>query len=103
MNATLYLPHQLPQAVPTEGLVMPDSATGFVNVPEQVPVLMGCAPSLVDVLATGPGYVAYSIFDCEEPVNLSAMAAVSKVSGIEFDPDDELTILCGAVLLVTAN
>jgi hypothetical protein len=103
MNATLYLPHQLPQAVPAEGLVIPDPATGFVKVPEQVSVLMSCAPILVDVLATGPGYVAYSIFDCDGPVNLPAMTAVAKVSGIVFDPDDELTTLCGAVLLVTAN
>ncbi|QNE42039.1 hypothetical protein F1C16_19950 (plasmid) [Hymenobacter sp. NBH84] len=103
MNATLYLPYQLPQAVPTEGLVLPDPATGFVKVPEQVPVLMCCVPSLVDVLASGPGYVAYSIFDCDEPVNLPAMTAVSRVSGIEFDPEDEFATLCGAVLLVTDN
>lgn len=101
MNATLYLPHQLPQAVSIEGLVLPDPITGFVRVPGQVPVLMSCEPSLVDVLATGPGYVAYSIFDCEGPVNLPAMTAVSKVSGIVFDPKDDFTTLCGAILLVT--
>ena len=100
MNATLYLPHQLPQAVPIEGLVMPD-INGFVGVPEQVPVLMSCAPGLVDVLATGAGYVAYSIFDCEGPVNIPAMTAVSEVSGVAFDLDDEFAVLCGAILLVT--
>lgn len=101
MTAILYLPHQLPQEVSTEGLVMPDSATKFAKVPEQVAVLMNCALGLVDVLATGPGYVAYSIFDCEGPVNLPAMTAVSKVSGTVFDPEDEFATLCGAVLLVT--
>lgn len=79
---------------------MPDPATGFARVSEQVPVLMGCAPALVDVLACGPRYVAYSVFDCEGPVNEAAMAAVVAVSGAEFDPKDEDAVLCGPVLVV---
>jgi hypothetical protein len=102
MNATLYLPHQNPQPVSVEGLSLPDPATGFAAVPEQVPALMGCARNLVDVLVSGPGYVAYSVFDCEEPVNETAMAAVAEVSGVDFDPSDEDAVLCGPVLVVAA-
>ena len=68
--------------------------------PERVPGLLGCALGLVDVLACGPGYVAYSVFDCEGPVNEAAMAAVAEVSGAGFDLDDEDTVLCGPVLVV---
>ncbi|SNR52897.1 hypothetical protein [Hymenobacter mucosus] len=55
MKATLYLPHQNPQPVSVEGLSLPEPTTGFAAVSEQVPVLMGCARDLVDVLVSGPG------------------------------------------------
>ena len=100
MNATLYLPHQPPQLVAVEGLCMPDPTTGFARVPDQVPGLLGCAPGLVDVLASGPEYVAYSVFDCEGEANPAAMAAVAAVSGVVFDVEDEDAVLCGAVLVV---
>ena len=100
MNATLYVPQQPPQVVPVEGLCMPDPKTGFARVPVQVPGLLGCAPGLVDVLACGPEYVAYSVFDCEGETNQAAMAAVAAVSGVAFDADDEDAVLCGAVLVV---
>jgi hypothetical protein len=100
MNATLYLPQQPPQKVSAEGLSLPDASTGFARVPEQVPALLGCALGLVDVLASGPGYVVYSVFDCEGEVNYAAMAAVAEVSGVAFDVEDEHVVLCGAVLMV---
>jgi len=100
MNATLYLPYQLPQAVSVDGLSLPDPVTGLARVSEQVPVLMGCARGLVDVLASGPGYVAYSVFDCEGPVNEAAMTAVAEMSGVGFDLADEDAVLCGPVLVV---
>ncbi|TGE21522.1 hypothetical protein E5K00_14645 [Hymenobacter aquaticus] len=101
MNATSYLPHQNPQRVSVEGLSLPDPATGLAAVPEQVPVPIGCSRDLVDVLVRGPRYMAYSVFDCEEPVNEAAMAAVTEVSGVEFDPGDEDAALCGPVLVIT--
>ena len=100
MNATLYLPHQPPQLVAVEGLCMPNPATGFARVPDQVPGLLGCAPELVDVLASGPEYVAYSVFDSDGEANPAAMAAVAAVSGVAFDAEDEDAILRGAVLIV---
>jgi hypothetical protein len=99
MRATLYLPNQLPQPVAVEGLILPDSTTSFSHVPEQIAVLLGCAPKMVDVLASGLGYVAYSVFDSEDEVNVEAMAAVSKISGVSFDQEDEDTILRGAILI----
>ena len=80
---------------------MPDPATGFASVPDQVPALLGCAPGLVDVLASGPEYVAYSVFDSEGEANPAAMAAVAAVSGVAFDSDDEDAVLRGAVLVVS--
>ena len=103
MNATLYLPHLPPQAVSTEGLVLPNPVTGLVGVPAAVPPLLGCVPELVDMLASGPNYVAYSIFDCEGEVNQVAMEAVAAVSGVSFESDDEDAVLRGSVLIVTRN
>jgi hypothetical protein len=101
MTATLYQPQQPPQTVSAAGLQLPDPATGFATVPKHVPVLLNCAPELVDVLASGPQYVAYSIFDCEGPANYAAMEAVAAASGVTFDRNDEDAILRGAVLLLT--
>ena len=102
MNATIYLPQQPPQAVSIEGLIVPNPTTGLVGVPASVPVLLGCMPELVDVLAAGPGYVAYSIFDSEGEVNPVAMEAVEAVSGVSFDLEDEDAVLRGPVLVLTA-
>lgn len=100
MTATLYLPHQLPRVVSVEELSLPDNATGFVKVPSNVAILLDCAPSLVDILASGPEYVAYSIFDCEGEINHTAMVAVSEVSGVKFDELDEDSVLRGGVLIL---
>lgn len=99
MKATLYLPSQPPQSVALEGLILPNSTTNFAHVSEQLAMLLGCAPKMVDVLASGLGYVAYSVFDSEDEVNVEAMAAVSKISGVSFDQEDEDTILRGAILI----
>lgn len=97
MDAFLYFPQQLPQAVAADGLGVP---TGFAQVPERVAALLDCVPELVDVLASGPGYVAYSVFDSEGEVNPSAMAAVAEVSGVAFEAEDEDAVLRGTVLIV---
>ena len=103
MTAILYFPHQLPRVVPIGELSLPDTASGFVKVPSSVAVLLDCAPTLVDVLASGPGYVAYSVFDCEGEINHTAMVAVSEVSGVKFDESDEDSVLRGGVLVVHAT
>jgi hypothetical protein len=101
MNAILYLPRQQPLAVSNEGLCLPGVDTDYVIIPDEVPPLLGCVPGLVDILACGTQYVAYSIFDSEGDVNLAAMEAVAKVSGIEFNPNDDDEVLRGPVMVVT--
>lgn len=103
MQATLYLPQQPPQAVPVDDFRQLDLSTRFAAVPPGVSALMSCAPELVDVLASGSDYVAYSVFDCEGLVNQTAMAAVAKVSGVIFDVEDEDTVLRGPVLVISAD
>ena len=103
MTALLFLPQLPPQAVSIEGLRLPEAKSGLAAVPEPVPILLGCAPGLVDVLASGLDYVAYSVFDCEGQANPTAMEAVAKVSGVSFDIDDEDALLRGPVLIVTRD
>jgi hypothetical protein len=103
MQVTLYLPQQPPQTVPSDVLGQLDLSARFAIVPQSVSALMSCALEVVDVLANGPDYIAYSVFDCEGPVNYAAMSAVAKVSGVTFDVEDEDTVLCGPVLVVTAS
>jgi hypothetical protein len=63
LTVTLYLTGRSPVIV--DKLKSPEIVNGFANVPDQVPTLLGCLPGLVDVLAIGPGYVVYSVFDSE--------------------------------------
>ena len=101
MKATLYLPQQPPQAVSAEGMSMPNPATGFAGVPEEVPALLGCHRELVDILACGQNYVAYSIFDYEGgPCNKAAMQALTELTGHSFEAEDEDCALFGPILVV---
>lgn len=102
MRAILYNPHFDPTQVASTGLHLPDKTTGQVTVPEQVAVLLDCSPGLVDVLACGPHYVAYSIFDSEQDINLAAMHALAELTGISFEADEEDHVLRGPVLVVKA-
>ncbi|WP_162549833.1 hypothetical protein [Hymenobacter nivis] len=99
MYATLYVPQQPPQLITTQGLVLPDAITKLVSIPERVPLLLNCAPGLVDILASDTGYVAYSIFDHEGQINHSAMVALSELTGVRFGYDEDET-LCGTILIV---
>jgi hypothetical protein len=100
LSATLYVPQRLPTLVSTIGLSLPDPATGFARVTEQVAPILGCTPALVDVLVCGGEYVVYSVFDCEEDVNHAAMTAVSELTGTTFNLTDDEMVLCGPVLVV---
>ena len=103
MRAILFLPSQLERSVQATGFTMPDPVTGLVRVPPQAAELLECAHSLVDVLASGPEYVVYSIFDFEGEPNTAAMAAVAKLSGHDFDEADEDHVLARPTLVVYAN
>lgn len=101
MHALLYQPGHPPQAVSPTGFVLPDETTGFVNEAGKAATLLDCAPGLVDVLASGRDYVAFSIFDHEGEPNLEAMRALSNLTGTTFDVDEEDELLRGPILVVT--
>ena len=98
--ATLYLPQQVPHIVPDYKLGSAEETATFSTIPSQVPILLDCRLEAVDVLASGPHYVAYSVFDFEGPANQQAMEALTVLAGISFSLDDEDTILCGPILIV---
>ena len=89
MKTTLYPPGTEPQALPL----------GTAN-PGQ---LLDCAPELVDILANGPGYVIYTVFDHEGPKNLEAMRVVAELTGTPFSPEDDDEVLRGPVLVVLTD
>jgi hypothetical protein len=101
MQATLYIPNQPPQLVSTAGLSLP-LPTGYTSVSDEVVQLLGCPRALVDVLDSGPDYVAFSIFDYEGETNHLAMSALESISGHKYDARDEDQILQGPILVVTA-
>jgi hypothetical protein len=101
MTATLYVPNQPLQLVATNGLSLPTTAV-YASVSDAVAEHLGCANNLVDVLACGPGYVAYSIFDYEGDINHPAMVALSNIAGYPFNAGDEEQALRGPVLVVMA-
>ena len=101
MQAVLYTPQQTPQTVPIDGMTLPDPETRLVQVPEQVHVILNCAPALVDVLSSAPNYIAYAVFDHEGQVNHAAMKALAKLTGVSFGEDED-SFLRGAVLVIQA-
>lgn len=103
VTATLYLPQQAPRLVPAYELDSVDGVAVFSKIPSQVPVLLDCRPEVVDILASGPHYVAYSIFDFEGSTNLLAMEALTVLSGVSFSMNEEDTILCGPILIVQST
>jgi hypothetical protein len=97
MNAIIYLPQQQPHHL----LIDERLNNGLASLPAWVPELLGCEPGLVDVLASGPGYVAYSVFDYEAgPVNMEAMRELTDLTGVTFEPDDGDAVLLGPVLVI---
>jgi len=100
MDAILYLPGQQPQKVSAEGLSLSDNNTGYAQISERVSTLLECSAGLVDVLASGPHYVAYSVFDYEGEVNQAAMLALSDITRVPFNLDDDDAILQGPVLVI---
>jgi len=101
MNATIYLPKQPPRHVPVDDLIFPSLNNKQTSISAWVPELLGCEPGLVDVLASGPNYVVYSVFDYEAgPVNEEAMQKLTSLTGMTFELDDEDAVLLGPVLVM---
>jgi len=79
---------------------MPADDNGVIPA-DQLGILLGCHPALVDILVSSRSYIVYSVFDSEGGLNEDAMLTVSNMTGIMFSVSDEDTILRGPVLIVT--
>lgn len=100
MIVTLYLPGAPARGIVPDGFELPDASTGFARVNSRVAEELGCNPSLIDVQASGPGFVAYTIADYEGEPNVLGMAALAEVTGFTYSLDEEDTVICGPVLTV---
>lgn len=100
---TLYLPEQEPRQVFPKEPYSAALLTGTVDENGPVVKLLGCAAALIDVLANGSGFVVFTVFDHEGPANITAMRAVSDLTGVRFSPDEDDEILRGPVLVVRAD
>jgi len=100
MTATLYNPEQPAQSVLTEGLGLVDFMKGYIHGGGLVAKLLRTVPELVDVLASGPGYLVFSVFDHAGQANPAAMQVVASLTGIELDPDNEDEVLRGPILVI---
>jgi hypothetical protein len=100
-TATLYLPGLPPRNLSVEDIALPNEL-GSIQVTARIAAELGCVPALVDTLDTGPGYSAFSIFDCEGAVNEAAMSALNLISQYGgYDVEDENTLLRGPILVIT--
>ena len=84
MTISLYKPMEEPM------LFTPAEFSDCINIKGMLPVervagLLGCAPNMVDVLATGNDYAMYSVFDCEGDVNPIAMEVFTALTGVPCD------------------
>ncbi|GAA3967507.1 hypothetical protein [Hymenobacter antarcticus] len=102
MKVTLYRPGQKPEDVPAAAFTTHLESSQIVQDVEHAARLLECTPNLVDVLACGVGYIAYSIFYYEGESNSTAMEAVAAISGTELDLTNEDEVLQGPVLIVVA-
>ncbi|TFZ62975.1 hypothetical protein E4631_23905 [Hymenobacter sp. UV11] len=101
MNVTLYLPNQQPIAKSAEGFTTPGT-NRFAQVPTQAAELLSCAPELVDVLASAPNYVVYTVFDSEDLANPEATHAVIELAQNISDVINGDELLRGPVVIVKA-
>lgn len=100
MKITLYDPSQAAQMPVLETLPLAGPPTGSLSRLRPAAELLDCAPKLVDVLAEGPGYTVFTVFDHEGPINMVAMRVVADLTGVAFSPDDDDEVLRGPVLVV---
>lgn len=99
MKATLYKPGSPVQELPAESFALPN-AKGYAQVDELVSEVLGCKLEMVDILDSGPDYVAYSIFDCRDELNLDAMRELKAISRYDYDAGAEENQMRGPILIV---
>ena len=81
MTISLYKPAEEPMLFTPNEFSKDIHVNGMLPV-ERVAGLLGCAPNMVDVLATGNDYAMYSVFDCEGDVNPIAMEVFTVLTGV---------------------
>jgi hypothetical protein len=99
-NAVVYQPEELPQTLSVEQTNVIILGLGATQGSDAISELLCCVPGLVDVLASGKGYVAYSVFDNEGEINISAMTVLTELTGKTFDFNNEDDILRGPILVI---
>lgn len=99
-NVTLYLPNGSARTIAANTLSLPNASTGLAAVNDEIAGYLDCHLGLVDVLACGPNYAAYSVFDSEAEVNRTAMTALATITGQPFDSADDDCVLRGPILVV---
>jgi hypothetical protein len=98
MTAILFSPQEVAKHVTISGFTGMSHMSSETR--ESIAKLLGCQSELIDVLASGTEFVAYSIFDFEggHP-NEAGMRQLTKLTGLEFGMDDDTTIL-GPLLII---
>ena len=99
-NVIIYQPEKLPQTLSTEQAAIVVLGLGETPGFDTVSKLLDCAPGLVYVLASGHGYIAYSVFDSEGEINTTAMTVLAELTGETFDFSDEDNTLRGPIVVV---
>lgn len=100
MTVTLYRPDKTPETASEAGFHLNEVSGQVIQNTGLAAVLLECAPSLVDVMANGKGYLIYSIFDYEGQANPAAMAVFTELTGVGLNPEDDDDILRGPVLVI---
>lgn len=98
MNVTLYLPSVAPLPLKEAEFTLSPTTDQIAH----AATLLECAPALVDVLASGPEYIIYTVFDSQGEINEPSMWVARNLTGAMFDLKDEDQVLRGPVLVVTA-
>ena len=96
MTISLYKPNEEPLVLTPAEFSEDIHVNGLLPV-ERVAELLGCVKLLVDVLASGPDYVFYSVFDCEGEINANAMEVFTALTGEPCDDDPlrgPILVLC---------
>jgi hypothetical protein len=98
VTITLYKPMEPPIDIPVADFT--DDLGYEKTLPvERIAEILGCAPWLVDVLASDEHYVMYSVFDSEEPENPAANAIFLELTTVDVEDD----ALCGPILVIWLN
>ena len=99
VTITLYKPGESPEEVPYFEFAENIIVGGFWPM-EHVAGLLNCRAELIDVLASGPDYAMFSIFDCQGYLNPAVMEVFFAITGVKSSVDPEEDELRGPIMLI---